>query len=98
MKRESFVPDFCFGGLVMSLLLLIFNSLASATQTAQAPPLPTRDQYTITDLRDLVVGCQIDLDSERKYQQKLVQRIRELEKEVDVLKKSAIGLSSSEKK
>lgn len=64
--------------LAFVIIAIIFVSRWLLAQQP-APSLPQRDQYSIADLRDLVAACYIDLDSERKYEAKLVARIRQLE-------------------
>lgn len=71
----------------MLRVLVVLALLLATTLTAQAP-LPSRPQLTIENLFEQVGRCNVDLNAERTYQQKLIERIQVLERENAALKES----------
>ena len=54
---------------------------------AQQPqtPLPARDTTTVADLFDRLGRCHSTIEDERRYQERLIARIRELEQQKGAL-------------
>lgn len=50
------------------------------------PQLPERIQPTIQDLKDQIADCAINTRSQSQYESKLIERIKELEKQLADLK------------
>jgi hypothetical protein len=69
----------------MKRLLLLLIAVPLLAQQPAAP-LPQRDQPTIQTLKDQIADCAINSKAQADYENKLVARIRELEKQVADLK------------
>lgn len=71
----------------MSLFLLVLVcGVALAMPRQGQSSLPPRDATTVADLFERLGRCTNTVSEEQKYQEKLVARIHELEKEIAVLK------------
>lgn len=80
MKRPTNWPLFLLSCLGIALWALVINA------QQPPPPLPALDSVTIQDLKDQIGDCAINARNANKYEAKLIARIRELERDLEIAK------------